>query len=227
MGACVAGTTCQSVAGVPQCQPSPYVESTAPASEYVDACAVGRAEVFSGLDVNLNRTALPLTLPFPFSYYGTARTVFWPGTGAWGVFAPTRPGTQVASLSDNDVVSSALVPFQVVADGGESVWLRASGSRICSATVGTAPNRRFVVEWNDFTIGRDYPAVHLTFEAVLHESTNAIDFLYRRLEPATGVGSAYTDGLLADVGLVGGAGQVATVHRGPVSTAEGIRFTPR
>jgi hypothetical protein len=69
--------------------------------------------------------------------------------------------------------------------------------------------------------------MHLTFAVVLHETTNILEFFYRRLEPSTGVLARYTNGALADIGLAGPTGQPFVIHRGPVSTTAGIRFTPR
>jgi hypothetical protein len=69
--------------------------------------------------------------------------------------------------------------------------------------------------------------MHLTFEVVLHETTKVIDIFYQRLEPSTGVLARITDGSLADIGLAGPTGQPPVIHRGPVSTNAGLRFTPR
>jgi len=119
-----------------------------------------------------------------------------------------------------------IAPFSLRRDGQ---WLRLqnTGSRFCSATVGTAPNRRFAVEWNDLTLDDADTAMHLTFEVVLHETTNVIDIFYRRLEPSTGVLARFTNGSLADIGLAGPFRQPPVIHRGPVSTSVGLRFTPR
>ena len=231
-GACVAGTGCQhasatdgGVATQARCLPAPYAESTAPAGEYIDACAAGHSEPFYSRDVIDNRTLRPLSLPFAFRYYGRAQTLFWPGTGAWGSFGANRPTISdvrfLQAPSDERLQPFGAHTSPVPGSNSPSVWLQPSGSRICTATVGAAPDRRFAVEWNDLTIGDAGTAAHLTFEVVLHETTHVIDFLYRRLD--------YTPGadLEVDVGLVGGWDDPRTIHRGPVSTATGVRFTPR
>jgi hypothetical protein len=232
-GACVAGTGCQhasatdgGVATQARCLPAPYAESTAPAGGYIDACATGRSEPFYSRDVIDNRTLRPLSLPFAFRYYGRAQTLFWPGTGAWGSFGANRPTISDVRFLQAPTGAELLQPFgahtsPVPGSNSPSVWLQPSGSRICTATVGAAPDRRFAVEWNDLTIGNAGTAAHLTFEVVLHETTHVIDFLYRRLD--------YTPGadLEVDVGLVGGWDDPRTIHRAPVSTAAGVRFTPR
>src|SRR5262249_28279446 len=61
------------------------------------------------------------------------------------------------------------------------LFVRAGGG-IMTRTLGTAPNRQFVVEWSNMGVldqnSSDTGAV-LTFEAVLYESSNDIQFLYQ------------------------------------------------
>ena len=65
-------------------------------------------------------------------------------------------------------------------------------------TVGAAPNRQFVVEWSNMGVlnqnSADTGAV-LTFEAVLYESTNYIQFLYQS------AGGPDSDGSTATIGF--------------------------
>lgn len=49
---------------------------------------------------------------------------------------------------------------------------------LCVVVTGTAPNRRWVLEWDD--AGSEDR--HTTFEIVLHEGTGNIDFIYPRME---------------------------------------------
>lgn len=46
--------------------------------------------------------------------------------------------------------------------------------------VGAAPNRRYIVQWDDVRLFSD-PDSHLTFQVHLSETTHAIDVLYRQM----------------------------------------------
>lgn len=57
----------------------------------------------------------------------------------------------------------------------------------CVVTVGTAPTRRWVNQWNDAAnccALPDFMMIHLTYEVILHEGSNVIDFVYQRLDGA-------------------------------------------
>ena len=68
---------------------------------------------------------------------------------------------------------------------------------ITTKTVGAAPDRRFVVEWSNLSVldedGKDLNA-NLTFEAILFEGTNDIQFLYRNMTGPRSDGSSATVG---------------------------------
>src|SRR5205814_1820934 len=70
-------------------------------------------------------------------------------------------------------------------------------SVVTTQTIGSAPNRRFVVEWSNLSIldenGNDQNA-SLTFEAVLFEDSNDIQFLYRSMSGPGSDGSGATIG---------------------------------
>ena len=68
---------------------------------------------------------------------------------------------------------------------------------ITTKTVGAAPNRQFIVQWSNMSLldenGRDLNA-NLTFEAILFEGTNDIQFLYRSMSGPRSDGASATIG---------------------------------
>src|SRR5206468_1943337 len=90
---------------------------------------------------------------------------------------------------------------------------------ICAALVGAAPSRSLVIEWRDLSHQRDsewtdlsYRLDPATFEVVLHESTNVVEYLYR------GVGTGDVDGVTEyGVGIQSRNASSFAVHPGRVS----------
>jgi matrixin/IPT/TIG domain-containing protein len=91
----------------------------------------------------------------------------------------------------------AAVPPALLAAFWDDLYLQ-DGSDIYVDTVGTAPNRKFVVEWTNMTVldenGTDLRS-HLTFELVLFEGSNDIQFLYQNLSGPRSDGSSATVGM--------------------------------
>jgi hypothetical protein len=73
-----------------------------------------------------------------------------------------------------------------------------AGSSVIVNTFGTAPNRKFVVEWSNMSVldeaGTDLNAT-LTFEVILFEGSNDIQFVYQSLSGARSDGSSATVGM--------------------------------
>ena len=77
----------------------------------------------------------------------------------------------------------AQVPPSLIAPFWDDLVLHAD-SKVTVRTAGIAPNRQFVVEWSNMSIldedGRDLNA-RLTFEAILFEGSNDIQFVYQNM----------------------------------------------
>jgi hypothetical protein len=99
------------------------------------------------------------------------------------------------------------------------------GSDLCYQSTGTMPNRKLIIEWLDAYV-YSHTSVHLTFEVVLSETTNTIDLIYSRLEPATGLDADRANGSLASVGVQSSSTEYLR-HTGAVSTTAGVRLSPR
>src|SRR4029077_4127268 len=92
--------------------------------------------------------------------------------------------------------STGTVPPALIAPFWEDLVMH-PGSAITTMTLGTAPNRRFIVEWSNMSIldesGQDLNA-DLTFEAVFYEGSNDIQLVY------SGMTGPRSDGSNATIG---------------------------
>ncbi|HVH36385.1 MAG TPA: hypothetical protein VM847_20000, partial [Tahibacter sp.] len=182
--------------------------------------------VFS--DISTTGTALTLgpqgvfrlnALPFPISFYGqyfhegdaSALCIHNSGTLLLRTADDTDGCLEVNVLppplvGDNEsmaAVAHSSFPFYGY-NGIAPYWdLLGSHGAVYYTTVGTAPNRRLIVQWNDKDHAR-YPnqAGGVTFQAVLEEGTGRIHYVYRDLtfdvvaEPNPDFGGSATVGLV-------------------------------
>jgi hypothetical protein len=164
----------------------------------------GAASLLSGIDDGV----APLTLPFPFRFYGEPYTVvcasangalyFVGAAAACGGFSDFANADLTTTAPPND--APAIMPFwsdlTFQAPGAGAVYYKA---------VGSAGSRRFVVQWNDaYPQGSPNP---VTFQIVLYEGSNRILFQYRTI--GLGEANAATNGGRATVGIRN-AGSVAS-----------------
>jgi hypothetical protein len=146
-----------------------YVPSSPAGLAWVSACDApgGAAILSSGL-------AVSVPLPFSFRYWGTTLPAgFSVNVSRYGFMNLDGVTTSTAtpSLPDTNL------PNGVVAPAINSTWaLRPPG--ICAAVLGTAPNRRWVVQWNNRTAPITGGGVSADHEVIFNEGSNAIDFVY-------------------------------------------------
>jgi uncharacterized repeat protein (TIGR01451 family) len=135
-----------------------------------------------------------VTLPFPFTFYNTVTTALRVGNnGGLLVGADTGDLPYVNASLDQTALNHLMAPFwDDLDDETGAVYYK---------TLGTAPRRRFVIEW--------YKRPHYdgvgdaTFEAILYEATNNVTYQYRDV---TFGDPAYDDGASATVGIRGARG---------------------
>jgi len=168
--------------------------------------------VLPGLDDGAFQTPLP----FPFRYWTTdlaMGAMVNVCTNGW-IGMDGVPGTQYSGS-----IPTTAAPNAMIAAHWGDLETRATG--ICIATVGTAPNRQFVVEWNDAEYLADSMA-HLTFEVILSESGGFIDVAYndttRALAKIIGIEDQ------GGINAIGGCPAGATTCVPTVGTR--ARFTP-
>ena len=179
-----------------------YLGTNAAAPAFVDLAVVGGAtSVLGGVD----DAAVLVNLPFPFSFYGNAVTqacissngVIWfpADPAACGAFVDFVPTDLSAGQTAPDL--AGIFPFW-----SDLTFQVAGAGSVLYGTVGTAPNRQFIVQWN-----HAYPqgsANSVTFEAILRETTGAVSFQYAQV--TLGAGDAADNGGRAAVGLRGVSG---------------------
>ncbi|MFM2106224.1 MAG: hypothetical protein RL338_1256 [Chloroflexota bacterium] len=135
--------------------------------------------------------AVPLPEGFGFTTYGTPWSVATVSANGF-----LRPGATDGSYSVNAAIPSLYEPNGLVAPAWDE-WDPIGGA-VSYRTVGSSPNRRFVVTWEDLLNGDPYTGPsRVTFQAILHEGSDAVRFQY--LDMSTG-------SLVHDFGFMATAG---------------------
>jgi Putative Ig domain/Nidogen-like len=168
----------------------------------------------------LDDSAIPVNLPFTFGFYSGQFSSVQISSNGYIVF-----GDSAANLFSNADIPNPNAPNGYAApfwddlspqDGG-GVWYK---------TVGDAPNRKFVIAWYDTPRYKQNGAA--TFEIVLEEGTNAIEFQY--LDTSFEF-SVYDYGAAATIGLenlTGSSGTKFSFNEAslqPYDGVTGLRFT--
>ena len=161
------GTTCESGAGY----------------AYVDA----HNDTFLYVDDGM----MTLPLPFPFTFYGTTYTDVHLSSNGNLQFANDNP------YFSNDCMNGGPVPEMgdMIAPFWDDLDLTLYGF-LETTTVGEAPNRIFVIEWDDVPPFQAEPEDAITFEVQLFEGSNDIVFLYEDV-----ISFEHSNGRSATIGL--------------------------
>jgi hypothetical protein len=161
----ISGTICRAptATGAPVAGGTNYVMTSVP-YDFVDA-STGT----NGPTGDDNSTTV--TLPFPFTFYGVTLTQLVVSTNGY-VAAPGQPGNVFSNVAiptsgtPNHFIAPYWDDLEVAGGGGAATgWCR-------TLTTGVAPNRRFVIHWNDAE--RYQTANKISFQIILDEGTNAI-----------------------------------------------------
>jgi hypothetical protein len=193
-----------------------YAVSTAPTGvHWIDACAAsGSTTLLSNVDDGVSASQ---TIPFTFQYYGASYTTLLPSADGYVVFGT---GTNASSYGTYPIPDPSR-PRPAAFIYGRDLYQRATG--VCVATVGTAPNRQYVIETNNAYHFLD-TATMLTFEAILSEGTNTIDFVYNALSGPGTTGEMALVGLQNDDGTLGTTFELSMA--GSLMPGLVVRFTP-
>jgi hypothetical protein len=175
--------------------------------------------------------AAPLTLPFAFQYYGQSYTAVCVSANGALYFVPDA--TQCGSVNDfanTDLTTTVpendrpgIFPFW----SDLSFQLQGAGS-VFYQVVGSAGSRRLVVQWkNAYPPGSPSP---VTFQAILHETTNRILFQYQLVDlgdanPSSG-GALATIGIRNAGGLASGQQLPWSFNARVIGNESALLFTP-
>ncbi len=174
-----------------------------PAYEWIEISGTG-TEVLSSSDDSVVDN---INIGFFFNFYGTDYSQLAIANNGLLFSA----GTTWQYLNDPITQSPGVHGF--IAPYWDDIVTWGSAGAIYYQTLGTAPNRKFVVEWYD---NQHYSrsSSGVTFEAILYEGSNNIKFQYKDVDFGTVSGSTgwdlppYNNGGSATVGIEGPTGDV-------------------
>ncbi len=145
--------------------------AAATAYSYVDIAGTGTTILG-----NTDDGTATLTLPFGFRFYGATYNALCVSTNAVLSFG----GCLTNDFSPVDLSSALTIPdLPAIAPFWSDLVFTGAGG-IVYQTVGTAPNRRFVIQWNNATALNSPGAFN--FQVLLDETSGLITFQYQTAE---------------------------------------------
>ncbi|MEK6607045.1 MAG: PKD domain-containing protein [Myxococcota bacterium] len=202
-----------------------YVEvATGPC--FIDVAGVGASLGIDGDDEG----ASDLALPFAVDFFGETATQY--GVSSNGYVQLEGSNGYALDLAGNVPMPDEDDPQNLIAPLWDDLAPRivegTNFSDVLVATVGAAPQRRFVVQWIAWSFFGAGDQASLTFQAQIHEGSNVVEFQYASLEhsgdPARAAGDEATVGLENEDGTR--AAQHSANEPGAVSISAGVRFIP-
>lgn len=164
-----------------------------------------------------------IPIGFNFEFYGNFNTTISITANGYLSF-----DTQITS--ENRMIPLTDIPNNLIAPFWDDLNPEHNAdSAIYFTTLGTAPERVFIVQWQDIPLSSD-PDSRLTFEVLLFEENNEIQFQYAAMTDGSSTsfsgsasGSSATIGIENDDGSKGN--QLAFNKVGAVSTGDAWSFT--
>jgi hypothetical protein len=158
-------------------------DNQCPTTGFIDISAIGTI-------LNLtDDSEAPVTLPFPILYQGNLYTIITVGNNGGIVL-----GNGAAQVGYTMVAGNGLYPY--VQDLNTAL----AGGGVFHGVVGTAPNRKFIVSWNNLphfgTGGTDGS----TFQLIIEEATMEIYYVYQDVAMSN---VAWNNGADAEIGVRG------------------------
>lgn len=148
---------------------------------------------------NADDALVDVTIPFATAIYDQAvasGTVVRVSTNGNVQFTPTGGSTAFSNTALPATAFGATVP--VLLPFWDDLDLRTTGGGIYTQTVGTAPNRQFIIEWRGRHFSESSGPQSVNFAVVLNEGASGA-FEYRYVQ--TGAAAAIANGASATVGV--------------------------
>ncbi len=157
---------------------------------------------------NLDDGYYEVTVPFPFRYYGVQRNgdSLFVSTNGFATFDSAGATSLGGTIPDNGPPNDGVYPFwdDLVLDA-TAFGIDCGTDIDCGLyvqTVGSAPNRRFIVQWNEVPFfGEDPDDGWVTFQAQLEESTGDVRFEYRPPQGCAATDCERASGASASIGI--------------------------
>ncbi len=184
-------------------EPSPSANTAPEVFTFIDATPAG-----GGTNVNfVNKDDAVhfTTIPFTFSLFKDAFLAGSPlsiATNGWlSLDGASTPEFQNASLpaqsSERPSGGDGIIPAAMIAPFFDDLTFESAGS-VSTLLTGEPGARRYIVQWSDASIlnsvGDDLEAA-LTFELVLYEGSNDVQFIYKSMSGTRSNGSSATIGM--------------------------------
>lgn len=133
-----------------------------------------------------------ISLPFAFSWYETDYTQAYVHTNGLISFRDSYPNYSNTSIPNSGQPNAAVFGFW------DDLYMSPGGVYV--ATLGVAPNRRFILEYRD--VGFYYTSGFVTFAIVLGED-GSVETRYRAGSSSAATGSGATSGIENELGTIG------------------------
>lgn len=211
-----------------------YTDNSAGAADTIFTAGFDATAEYAFVDITQTGTNLMLndddytvaSIGFPFSFYGhTADALTVSNNGGMLFDQGTRGRTGYLSPNTRTIpdrlLGPAILPYW---DDLQQDYLDGIGN-VFVETQGTAPNRRFVVEWFNLPVNVLGGGFNVTFEAILFEGSNQILFQYLDVDCSNATcdnGGAATIGLNGD----GTHAILYSYREASVGTGKAILFSP-
>lgn len=159
-------------------------DNACPTTNFIDISGTGTLYTLNDDD------EAPLTLPFPILHQNQLFTTATLGNNGAIVFGTQSAQISFANAAFTAATATGLYPFwDDIGTAGPGIWVD---------TLGVAPNRLYVIQWNKEHLGA--AGNPLNFELIIEEGTNEIYFVYNDVDAGS---ATINNGGSATIGVTG------------------------